>query len=198
MRNLVVTEFVTVDGVMQAPGKPDEDTDDGFADGGWQMSYFDDVFGGAIMEGFASTDALLLGRRTYEIFASHWPYQPESDPIAPVMNGLDKYVASRTLDRAEWVNSHVVSDVPAEVARIKDAPGKDIRVFGSGHLVSTLMQHDLVDRYEVMIHPLVLGAGKRLFRQGTPRMRLRLLDSTATTTGVVMLAYEPDRDASGR
>jgi dihydrofolate reductase len=196
MRQLVVSEFTTLDGVMQAPGKPDEDTGGGFADGGWQLSYFDDVFAQAVMEGFASTDALLLGRRTYEIFAAHWPNQPDDDPIAPTMNALDKYVVSRTLDRAEWANSHVVSgDVPSEVARIKQAPGKDVRVIGSGELVPMLMQHELVDRYEVMIHPLVLGGGKRLFRDGTPRTTLRLVDSTVSTTGVVMLAYAPDASA---
>jgi dihydrofolate reductase len=197
MRQLVVSEFTTLDGVMQAPGKPDEDTAGGFDDGGWQLPYFDDVFGRAIMEGFASTDALLLGRRTYEIFASHWPNQPDDDPIAPVMNAIDKYVVSRTLDHPDWVNSHVVrGDVPSEVARIKHGSGKDIRVIGSGELVPMLMGHGLVDRYEVMIHPLVLGHGKRLFRDGAPRTSLRLVDSSVSTTGVVLLSYTPDAPAA--
>ena len=194
MRKLIVSTFLTLDGVMQAPGKADEDTEGSFTQGGWQLGYFDDVFGQTVMQEFASTDALLLGRKTYDIFAAHWPHQPEGDPIAPMMNAFDKYVVTTTLDQADWVNSHIVKgDVPAEIKEIKESTGKDIRVIGSGELVQTLMENDLVDQYDLMIHPLVIGSGKRLFREGTPSTKLRLVDNNVSTTGVVILTYVPDR-----
>ena len=193
MRELVVSTFITLDGVMQAPGKADEDTEGGFTHGGWQLSYFDEVFGNAVLQGFQTTDALLLGRKTYEIFASHWPHQPADDPVAPQMNAFDKYVVSTTMDTAEWVNSRVIKgDAPAEIGALKNQPGKTIRVFGSGQLVQTLIEKELVDRFELMIHPLVLGGGKRLFRDQTAPLRLRLVDSTVSTTGVVIVSYEPE------
>ena len=193
MRKIIVSEFLTLDGVMQAPGLPDEDTEGGFTHGGWQRDYFDDVFADAVMGGFSTTDALLLGRRTYDIFASYWPHQPEGDPVAPTMNGFDKYVVSRTLDKAEWVNSTVVKgDVVAELTKIKEGPGKDIRVIGSGELTQTLIASDLVDQYDVMIHPLFLGTGKRLFREGLPATRLKLTDSNESSKGVVILSYAPE------
>jgi dihydrofolate reductase len=194
VRKLIISMFVTLDGVIQAPGQRDEDTDAGFEHGGWMTAYFDEIFGESLMEGFASTDALLLGRRTYEIFAAHWPHQPNDDPMAPTMNAFDKYVVSRTLQSADWVNSRVLTgDVPEEVRKIKQQPGKDIRVIGSGRLVPTLIRDDLVDRYDLMIHPLVLGTGKRLFGEGTPATRLTLVDYKASSTGVLILRYEPDR-----
>ena len=193
MRELVVGTFITLDGVMQAPGKADEDTEGGFTHGGWQLSYFDEVFGNAVLQGFQTTDALLLGRKTYEIFAAHWPHQPADDPVAPQMNAFDKYVVSTTMDTAEWVNSRVIKgDAPAEIGALKNQPGKTIRVFGSGQLVQTLIEKELVDRFELMIHPLVLGGGKRLFRDQTAPLRLRLVDSTVSTTGVVIVSYEPE------
>jgi dihydrofolate reductase len=194
MPKIVVSEFLTLDGVMQGPGDPNEDRSGGFEHGGWQLAYFDDVFGKVMMEAFAATGALLLGRRTYEGFAAHWPKQPADDPLAGTMNGLTKYVVSTSLtEPLAWENSTLIKgDVPAEVATLKKQPGKEIQVIGSGELVQTLIQHDLVDSYRLMLHPLVLGTGKRLFRDGTSLTRLRLVDSRPTTTGVLILTYEPE------
>jgi dihydrofolate reductase len=190
---IVVSEFLTLDGVMQAPGDPNEDRSGGFELGGWQLAYFDDIFGSTMMEAFAATGGMLLGRLTYENFAAFWPKQPADDPIAPTMNGLNKYVVSTTLtEPLDWENSTLIKgDVAEEVAKLKKAPGKEIQVIGSGELVQTLIQHDLVDTYKLMIHPIVLGKGKRLFRDGTTMSKLRLVDSKPTTTGVLILTYEP-------
>ena len=195
MPRIVVSEFLTLDGVMQAPGDPNEDRSGGFEHGGWQLDYFDDIFGNTLMEVFAATGALLLGRLTYENFAAHWPKQPADDPLAGLMNGLQKYVVSRTLEEPlAWQNSKLLSDdVVGEIGRLKDGSGKDIQVIGSGELVQTLIQHDLIDGYRLMIHPLVLGTGKRLFRDGTPLTKVRLVDSKPTSTGVLILDYEPVR-----
>jgi dihydrofolate reductase len=193
MPRIVVSEFLTLDGVMQAPGDPNEDRSGGFEHGGWQLAYFDDIFSSALMEAFAAAGGLLLGRRTYEIFAAHWPKQPADDPFAGTMNGLQKYVVSTTLaDPLAWENSTLIkSDVPGEIAKLKKESGKEIQVIGSGELVQTLIRHDLVDSYRLMVHPLVLGTGKRLFRDATPLTRFRLVDSKPTTTGVLILTYEP-------
>jgi dihydrofolate reductase len=193
MRRIVVSEFLSLDGVMQAPGNPDEDRSGGFEHGGWQLAYFDDIFGSTMMEAFAATGGMLLGRRTYETFAAHWPKQPADDPLAGLMNGLEKYVVSTTLaEPLAWQNSTLIkTDVPAEVARLREGSGKEIQVIGSGELVQTLIKHDLVDSYRLMIHPLVLGTGKRLFREGTPLRKFRLTDTKPTTTGVLILTYEP-------
>jgi dihydrofolate reductase len=195
MRKIVVSEFVTLDGVMQAPGDPDEDRSGGFDKGGWQLAYFDDVFGTTMMEAFAATGGMLLGRLTYSNFAAHWPNQPADDPLAGTMNALEKYVVSSTLtEPLAWQNSTLIKgDIAAAVARLKAGSGKDIQVIGSGALVQPLIEHDLVDSYRLMVHPLVLGKGKRLFRDGTALTRLRLVDSKPTTTGVLILTYEPDR-----
>jgi dihydrofolate reductase len=196
MPRFVVTEFLTLDGVMQAPGAPNEDHDGDFDHGGWQMSYFDDMFGEYVMAGIRTAGGLLLGRRTYDIFNAHWPHQPADDPIAPLLNAMPKHVVSSTLSEPlSWENSHLISgDVPAQLARLREADGRDLRVIGSGDLVQTLVKHDLVDAYELMVHPLVLGTGKRLFREepATP-IRLRLVESRPTTTGVLLLTYEPER-----
>ena len=193
MPRIVVSEFVTLDGVMQAPGDPNEDRSGGFEHGGWQLAYFDDVFGNALTEAFAATGGLLLGRRTYEIFAAHWPNQPADDPLAGTMNGFQKYVVSTALaEPLGWENSTLIKgDVPAEIAKLRKESGKEIQVIGSGELVQTLVQHDLVDAYRLMVHPLVLGTGKRLFRDSTPLTHFRLVDSKPTTTGVLILTYEP-------
>jgi dihydrofolate reductase len=190
---IVVSEFLTLDGVMQAPGDPNEDRSGGFEYGGWQLAYFDDIFGSTMMEAFAATGGMLLGRLTYENFAAFWPTQPADDPLAGTMNGLDKYVVSTTLkEPLAWQNSTLINgDVAAAVAALKERPGKELQVIGSGELVQTLIRHDLVDAYRLMIHPLVLGKGKRLFRDGTTMSKLRLVDSKATTTGVLILTYEP-------
>lgn len=193
MRKVIVSEFVTLDGVIQSPGYPDEDPSGGFEAGGWQQPYFDDVFGKALIDGLTSCGGLLLGRRTYDIFAAHWPNTPADDPVAPIMNGLQKYVVSRTLDDPPlWTNSHLVrGDVAEAVADLKARDGGDLRVIGSGQLVQSLIEHELVDEYALMIHPLVIGRGKRLFPDGSPPTPLRLLESTSTTTGVLITSYAP-------
>jgi dihydrofolate reductase len=193
MRKLIVSEFITLDGVIQSPGYPDEDPSGGFEAGGWQQRYFDDVFGRAVIEGLAASGSLLLGRRTYEIFAGFWPKAPADDPFAKIINGLPKYVVSTTLkEPLPWANSHLLqSDVAQAVGELKGQDGKDLRVIGSGELVQTLMEHDLVDEYALMIHPLVVGGGKRLFRDGNPETSLRLVESTTTSTGVLIVSYVP-------
>lgn len=193
MARVVVSEFLTLDGVMQAPGGADEDRSGGFEHGGWQMPYFDDVGGAVISEGMAATGGFLLGRVTYELFAAYWPTAPSDDPLAQTINGLPKYVVSNTLEEPlSWNNSRLIKgDVAGEIAKLKREPGKDLQVIGSGQLVQALMQHDLVDEYVLMIHPLVLGSGKRLFREGVAKTPLRLADSKTTGTGVVILTYQP-------
>jgi dihydrofolate reductase len=193
MSKIVVSEFLTLDGVMQAPGDPNEDRSGGFDQGGWQLAYFDDVFGKTMMDAFAAAGGMLLGRLTYENFARYWPNQPSDDPLAAAMNGFQKYVVSTTLtEPLAWQNSTLIKgDVAAEVARLREQPGKEIQVIGSGELVQTLIASDLVDSYRLMVHPLVLGNGKRLFRDGTTSTKLQLVNSTTTTTGVLILDYEP-------
>ena len=194
MPKLIVNEFLTLDGVMQAPGSPDEDRSGGFERGGWQLDYFDDVFGRTIMEGLDAAGGFLLGRRTYEIFAAHWPKQPADDPLAGTFNELPKYVVSTTLtEPLPWANSKLIrGDVPAELARLREQPGKELQVIGSGELVRTLVQHGLVDEYRLMIHPILLGSGKRLFLEGADApTKLRLVDVKPTTTGVLIATYQP-------
>ena len=194
MRKLTVSEFVSLDGVMQAPGGADEDTEGGFRHGGWQMGYFDDVAGERIGASMAQTGAFLLGRMTYEIFASYWPTQSDDDPFAKILNGLPKYVASTTLgEPLAWQNSTLLQgDVAKAVAELKEGEGGNIVVLGSVGLVQTLYENDLVDEYALMIHPIVLGSGKKLFRE-VPRKPLKLADSVTTSTGVVMATYVPER-----
>jgi dihydrofolate reductase len=195
---VVVSEFLTLDGVMQAPGGEDEDRSGGFEHGGWQMPYADEVFGKAVSEWFAVTDGLLLGRRTYEIFAGYWPTAPEDEylngeSLAVKMNSLPKYVVSTTLtEPLDWQNSTLITgDVPKEIAKLREQSGKDLQVIGSGELVQTLIEHDLVDELRLIIHPIVLGSGKRLFREGNPKTPLSLVDSTTTGTGALILSYRP-------
>jgi dihydrofolate reductase len=193
MSRVVVSTFLSLDGVMQAPGGSDEDRSGGFEHGGWQMPYFDEVGGQAVGQGFATTDGLLLGRKTYEIFAAYWPNQPADDPFAAAMNGMQKYVASRTLQEPlQWSNSTLLKgNVVEEVNKLREQPGKDLQVIGSGEFAQTLIDNDLVDEYRLMVHPIVLGTGKRLFRDGSKKTALRLVDSTTTTTGVLILTYQP-------
>jgi dihydrofolate reductase len=193
VRNIVVSEFLTLDGVMQGPGDPNEDRSEGFEHGGWQLAYFDDTFANEMNAGFERTEAYLFGRRTYEIFAGWWPNQGPDDPLAPIFNEAPKYVVSTTLSEPlPWQNSTLIhGDVPAEIARLKAGAGKDIQVIGSGELVRTLIKHRLVDRYQLMIHPLVLGTGKRLFQGDLAPTRLRLVDSKPSSKGVLILTYEP-------
>ena len=195
MRKLIVSEFLTLDGVMQAPGSPDEDRSGGFKHGGWQMQYFDDIGAKVIIEGIAGSGAFLLGRRTYEIFAAYWPTAPEeAQAFADPLNNLPKFVVSKTLrEPLAWNNSTLIAgDVVKEVAKLKRQSGNDIRVIGSGELVQTLMKHDLVDQYDLMIHPLVLGSGKHLFREGGSKQTLKLLDFKTNSKGVVILKYKTE------
>lgn len=195
MRKLIVQEFVSLDGVMQAPGDPDEDRSGGFTHGGWQMRYFDDDFARVAAEGIAETGGYLFGRRTYEIMAAYWPSQPDDDPFAATLNGLPKYVASTTLSEPlAWQNSALLhGDVAKAVAELKEQPGKNLVVLGSGELVQTLMENDLIDEFGIMINPIVLGSGKRLFRDGSTMRPLRLVRSLRTSTGVLVATYEPER-----
>ena len=189
---LVVGTFLTLDGVMQAPGGPDEDRDGGFEQGGWSVNYWDGKMG-EIMDGqFAEVDALLLGRKTYEIFAAHWPnVESEDDPVAAKLNSMPKYVASGTLDAVEWNDSTLLSgDVVEAVENLKKDRGDVILVQGSHDLIQTLLSHDLVEEFWLWIFPLVLGDGKRLFGDGTIPAALELTSAETSSTGVQMLRYD--------
>jgi dihydrofolate reductase len=193
MRRVIVNNSVTLDGVMQAPGRSDEDTRGGFEHGGWAQPYSDEVMARVLGEGIATGGTLLLGRRTYEDFAEVWPTMPADNPYTAVMNNFRKYVASTTLiGPLSWANSTLLDgDAADAVAKLKAQPGDDLVVLGSGELTRCLMQRNLVDEYVLLIHPLVLGTGCRLFADGSPFAALRLVDSTPTTTGVVIARYQP-------
>ena len=194
MRKLVVVEFMSLDGVVQAPGDPKEDTEGGFTHGGWQHLYFDDAFMAAAGKGMAETDAQLFGRKTYEGMAAFWPTQGDDDPFAKHLNHVTKYVASRTMTTADWENTTVLNgDVAAQITQVKQQEGGTISVLGSADLAQTLMAHDLVDEYQLMIHPLVLGSGKKFFRDTEQVRRLELVGVTPTTTGVLLTTYRPAR-----
>ena len=190
---LTLHTFLTLDGVMQAPGGPDEDTDGRFEHGGWSFPYGDEDFGVAVSGWFDQADAFLLGRKTYQIFAGYWPQVTDpADPIASKLNTLPKYVASTTLDAADWRDSSLLGgDVAAEVAKLKERPGRELQVHGSGQLAQTLIEHDLVDEYRLLYFPVHLGSGKKLFRDGARAAALRLLSATTTGTGVIIAAYQP-------
>lgn len=198
MSRLVVNTNLTLDGVMQSPADPDEDRRDGFEHGGWAPPYFDQVMGDAAAEGIAKGGAMLFGRRTYEHFASFWPTQPDDSPFAAVLNNRQKYVASRTLEEPlSWSNSTLLQgDAMEAVAKLKEQPD-DLVVLGSGELVQSLMRTNLVDEYVLLIHPLVLGSGRRLFTDGGSPAALRLVDTKTTTTGVVIARYQPVEPATG-
>jgi dihydrofolate reductase len=195
MSRIVVVENVTLDGVMQSPSHPDEDRRDGFERGGWAPAYADDVLAGYMAQRMEKRGSMLFGRRTYEQFASFWPHQPADNPYAAVLNNRQKYVASTTLrDPLPWANSTLLGGNAMEaVASLKEEPGDDMAVLGSGGLVQSLMRHDLVDEYLLSIHPLVLGTGRRLFPEGSPLAKLQLVDSVTTTTGVVIGTFRPER-----
>ncbi len=190
MRDLVVAAFLTLDGVMQAPGGPEEDPTGGFTQGGWSVNYWDDTMG-AVMDGyFARPSELLLGRTTYEIFAAHWPYVGDDEPVARTLNSMRKYVASRTLSEVTWNNSVLLEgDVAEAVAGLKAEDGPEILTQGSSVLIQTLLRHDLVDEFRLWTFPVVVGPGKRLFGEGTVPRGLGVVDSKTSTTGVVMTTY---------
>jgi dihydrofolate reductase len=188
MRQLVAQTMVTLDGVMQAPGGPEEDPTGGFAHGGWAVPHFDPVLGQIIDEAMAKPFDLVLGRKTYEIFAAHWPH--DEGPIADRLNDAAKHVASRTLERLEWRNSFLIEgDVPSGVARLKEQDGPELQVHGSGDLIQTLLAHDLVDELRLSVFPVVVGPGKRLFGDGTVPAAFELVDSKASTSGVLIGTY---------
>jgi dihydrofolate reductase len=195
MGKLVVGTFLTLDGVMQGPGGPEEDTEGGFEHGGWSVPYWgDDRMGQFMDESMQKADAVLLGRKTYEIFAAHWPNVGDDDPMAAKLNSVQKYVASTTLDDVEWRNSTLIKgDVAEEVAKLKDETA-EIQVPGSQQLIQTLLKHDLVDEYRLWFFPIVLGTGKRLFADGTVPTNLKLVKTETSSTGVAMNTY----DAAGR
>jgi dihydrofolate reductase len=200
MGRVIVTNNVTLDGVMQAPGRADEDTRGGFQHGGWALPYNDAVMGRAMGDRMAQGGALLLGRRTYEDFAGFWPNQKDN-PYTEVLNRTQKYVASTTLEEPlPWVNSTLLKGDAAEaVARLKEESVEDLAVLGSGELVRSLMRRNLVDEYLLLIFPLLLGSGRRLFPDGGVPASLRLVDTVTTTTGVVIADYraaEPAREST--
>jgi dihydrofolate reductase len=187
MRILAVNTFMSLDGVMQAPGGPDEDPTGGFELGGWGASYFDDEMLGQVAE--AAPYELLLGRGTYEIFAAHWPY--DEGPIADQLNSTRKHVASTTLDRVDWNNSTLIrGDVADYVRKLKSQDGPEIQVHGSPGLIQTLLEHDLIDEYRLWIFPVVIGTGKRFFGDGTTPAGLKLVDSKVSKTGVTINTYQ--------
>ncbi|MBO8193520.1 dihydrofolate reductase [Streptomyces oryzae] len=194
MAKLTLTTFLTLDGVMQAPGGPDEDPRDGFDLGGWVVPYVDESFGDHVAAWFGRAGAFLLGRHTYEIFAAYWPQvSNEEDPvIAGRLNTLPKYVASTTLEHADWQNSTVLrGDVVDAVRELKQQPGDELQIHGSGVLAQSLMEHDLIDEYRFLVFPVILGKGHRLFAEGALPTALRLEATDALSSGVTMQTYTP-------
>ena len=196
MSKVVVFMNPTLDGVMQAPGRPDEDRRGGFEHGGWATPY---ATMEAAEESMAYSGALLLGRRTYEDFYTVWPNRTDN-PFTAVLNNTQKYVASTTLsEQLPWSNSTLLKgDAATAVARLRDQPGKDLVLLGSGELAQSLMRRNLVDTYVLLIHPLVLGTGRRLFREDSPKIALRLVDTKTTTAGVVIATYHPAAPPAAR
>jgi dihydrofolate reductase len=204
MRKLVLSTFITLDGVMQAPGGPDEDPTGGFAHGGWSVNYWDEAMGERMDTFMRRPFDLLLGRKTYEIFAAHWPYITDDTPTAAPealgetaagaadpLNRARKYVVTRTLTSADWENTTLIrGDVPEEVEKLKRQEGPEIQVHGSSNLIQTLLRHDLVDEMRLWTFPLVLGAGKRIFADGASPAGLSLVESVTSSTGVVIATYE--------
>lgn len=197
---LTVQTFLTLDGVMQAPGGPEEDPSDAFTHGGWQAPFPDPAVGEFVTELNHHASAFLLGRRTFDIFRGHWPdHTDPDDPIATAINSLPKYVASRSLSEADatWRGAHpdtarvLTGDVVAAVQALKAEPGDELQIWGSGQLLQTLLRHELVDRFRLMTFPLVLGSGRRLFEDGTLPTTLCPIEVTTTDLGVVIGTYEP-------
>lgn len=189
MRKLVTSTFVTLDGIMQAPGGPGEDDSGGFKSGGWSVNYWDDMLDQAMGEIFAKRPELLLGRKTYEIFAAYWPNSDE--PGADDLNNAKKYVISRTLDKVNWNNSTLIKgDVVKEITRLKELDAPELQVHGSSNLIQTLLKHDLIDEMHLLIFPVVIGNGKRFFGEGTHPSSFKLMGSKTSSTGVIIATYE--------
>ncbi len=193
MGKIIVNNNVTLDGVMQAPARPDEDQRDGFPYGGWAVPYADATAAELMAQGAATNGALLLGRRTYEDFYNVWPKRTDGNPFTPVLNATQKYVASTTLkEPLPWENSTLLKgDAVEAVAKLREQMEKDIVILGSGNLIQSLMRRNLIDRYVLLIHPLVLGTGRRLFPDGAPYATLRLVSTVTTPIGVVIATYQP-------
>ncbi len=192
MRKLIVLSFITLDNVMQAPGGPEEDPTGGFEHEGWVFGYFDDFLLNAMIKQTSKPFDLLLGRKTYEIFAAYWPYvNADQNPFAAKLNNAKKYVASKTLTKLDWNNSELINgDVPDGIKRIKEQDGPEIQVHGSSNLVQTLLKHDLIDELWLKIFPVTLGPGKRLFAEGTIPVGFKLLESGISPSGVIIANYE--------
>lgn len=190
MRKIIVNSFVTLDGVIQAPGGPEEDSAGDFKYGGWMFNYGDEISGKALDETMDSHFDLLLGRRTYEIFAAYWPYKDGS--IAEKFNTAKKYVVSGSLDKLDWNNSSLIkNDVPEEIRKLKNQSGPEFHIWGSSNMLQTLIKNNLIDEFRLMIFPVILGKGKRLFGEGLPATNLKFIDSKISTTGVIITRYQP-------
>ena len=190
MRKLVVLSFVSLDGVMQAPGGPEEDPSSGFKWGGWSVGYWDDFLGNVMGEQMGKPFDLLLGRKTYDIFAAHWPRLGNDDPVASKLNIAKKYVVSTTLRKPEWANSTLIkSNVVQEIRKLKEQDGPELQVHGSGNLIQTLLKNDLADEFRLKIFPVTLGRGKRLFAEGSIPAGFRLVDSKTSPKGVIVATY---------
>ena len=191
MRKLIVSTFMTLDGVMQAPGGPGEDDSDGFALGGWSVNYWDDMMGEVMGEAMSAPFDLLLGSKTYDIFSAYWPHATDN-PGAKPLNDATKYVASRSHRELAWGPSVLIEGDAAEgIAALKKEDGPELQVHGSANLIQTLLRNNLVDEYRLWVFPLTIGSGKRLFSDGTIPAGLKLVDSKVSTTGVVIGTYEP-------
>jgi dihydrofolate reductase len=194
MRKLTINTFVTLDGIMQAPGGPEEDPSGGFKYGGWSVNYWDDMMGQVMGDSMAKPFDLLLGRKTYEIFAAHWPFI-KNDPVADKFNTINKYVVSKSLKNVDWKNSFIIkNNVVQEIIKLKEKDGPELQVHGSGNLIQTLIKENLIDEFRLWIFPVLLGNGKRLFGEGTNALNLQLADTKSSTAGVIISTYLPGGD----
>lgn len=192
MRKVIAATFISLDGVMQAPGGPQEDPTGGFQYGGWTFHYFDEATGKALFEVFEKPFDLLLGRKTYDIFAAHWPHAGDDDPIARQFNTITKYVATRGEGKLAWNNSRSLgTDVVAAIKELKAGEGPDLLIQGSSDLIQTLLSNGLIDEFSILTFPLVLGSGKKLFGDGTIPLAMKLLRTQISPTGVIMATYQP-------
>ena len=200
MRKIITTTFITLDGVMQAPGGPEEDTSNGFRYGGWQFGGWDDEMSSKIIDGFMAIPfELLLGKRTYEIFAGYWPTDTQAPQIAKPWNATRKYVVARNPFKLSWNNSTLITgDVVAEIKKLKSLDGPDLWVWGSGNLIQTLLQHNLIEQMHIWTYPLTIGTGKKLFAEGTLPERFKPVYAKITTTGVIFATYEPSKPLKTR